>query len=48
MSRQQKLHKPIKGDFNSILATVAMGEGKSKRMGHKAAKARAVEKTKGK
>jgi hypothetical protein len=31
MSRPQKIHKPIKGDFNNILAAVAMGSGKGKR-----------------
>jgi hypothetical protein len=31
MSRPQKIHPPLKGDFNSILAAVAMGTGKGKR-----------------
>jgi hypothetical protein len=31
MSRPQKIIPPIKGDFNSILAAVAMGSGKGKR-----------------
>lgn len=31
MSRPQKKHKPLKGDFNSILAAIAMGTGKGKR-----------------
>jgi hypothetical protein len=31
MSRPQKIHKPIKGAFNNILAAVAMGSGKGKR-----------------
>jgi len=41
MSRQQKLHKPLKGDFNSILAAVAMGEGKAKRTAQKVARQKA-------
>jgi hypothetical protein len=31
MSRPQKIHPPIKGDFNSILAAVATGSGTGKR-----------------
>jgi hypothetical protein len=31
MSRPQKIIPPIKGDFNSILTSVAMGSGKGKR-----------------
>lgn len=31
MSRPQKIHKPIKGDFNSILGAVAMGSGMGRR-----------------
>jgi len=31
MSRPQKLHKPIKGQFNNILAAVALGQGKAKK-----------------
>ena len=31
MSRPQKLHKPIKGQFNNILASVALGQGKAKK-----------------
>ena len=30
MSRPQKIIPPIKGSFNSILASVAMGSGKGK------------------
>jgi hypothetical protein len=30
MSRPQKVHPPIKGNFNNILAAVAMGSGKGK------------------
>ena len=30
MSRPQKMHKPIKGGFNNILAAVALGTGKGK------------------
>jgi hypothetical protein len=35
MSRPQKLHKPLKGDFNEILAAVAIGKGKAKRVAPK-------------
>lgn len=31
MSRPQKIHKPIKGGFNNILASIAGGTGKAKR-----------------
>ena len=31
MSRPQKLHKPIKGGFNNILAAVALGQGQAKK-----------------
>ena len=31
MSRPQKMHQPIKGDFSSILAAIAMGSGKGKK-----------------
>jgi hypothetical protein len=31
MSRPQKIIPPIKGDFNSILASVAMGSGAGKK-----------------
>lgn len=31
MSRPQKMHQPIKGDFGSILAAIAMGSGKGKK-----------------
>jgi hypothetical protein len=36
MSRPQKMHKPLKGDFNQILAAVAMGSGNAKRAALKA------------
>ena len=32
------MHKPLKGDFNEILAAVAMGSGKGKRAALKLAK----------
>ena len=35
MSRPQKIHKPIKGAFNDILAAVAMGKGRAKRVAPK-------------
>jgi hypothetical protein len=44
MSRPQKMHKPIKGDFNTVLAAVAMGSGKGKRAAAKLAKKKAAEK----
>lgn len=31
MSRPPKMHKPLKGDFNTILGAVALGKGKAKR-----------------
>jgi hypothetical protein len=42
MSRPQKMHKPIKGDFNTVLAAVAMGSGKGKRAATKLAKKKAA------
>ena len=36
MSRPQKMHKPLKGGFNNILASVAMGKGTAKRAARKA------------
>ena len=30
MSRPQKIHKPIKGDFDGILGVIGMGSGKGK------------------
>jgi hypothetical protein len=30
MSRPQKIHKPIKGDFSTILGAIGMGSGKGK------------------
>jgi hypothetical protein len=38
MSRPQKMHKPLKGDFNEILAAVALGKGTAKRVAPKAGK----------
>jgi hypothetical protein len=38
MSRPQKIIPPIKGDFNSILASVAMGSGVGKRAALKLAR----------
>jgi hypothetical protein len=38
MSRPQKIIPPIKGDFNSILTSVAMGSGVGKRAALKLAK----------
>jgi len=48
MSRQQKIHKPIKGGFETILGAVALGQGKAKTAARKAAKARATDKAKSK
>jgi hypothetical protein len=31
MSRPQKMHKPLKGGFNEILAAVAMGRNSGKK-----------------
>lgn len=42
MSRPQKMHKPLKGNFNSILGAIAIGSGAGKRAANKAAKARAA------
>jgi hypothetical protein len=38
MSRPQKIHKPIKGGFNNILASVAAGTGKGKKAVNKLAR----------
>ena len=38
MSRPQKIHPPIKCDFNSILGAVAIGSGKGKRTAIKLAR----------
>jgi hypothetical protein len=38
MSRPQKIIPPIKGDFNSILTSVAMGSGEGKRAAIKLAR----------
>jgi hypothetical protein len=35
MSRPQKIHKPIKGAFDNILASIGAGTGKSKKMSDK-------------
>jgi len=43
MSRPQKIIPPIKGDFNSILAAVAMGSGKGKRAALKLARSKAAD-----
>jgi hypothetical protein len=37
MSRPQKIHKPLKGGFNTILGAVAMGSGVGKRTAKKLA-----------
>jgi hypothetical protein len=44
MSRPQKFHKPIKGDFNNILAAVALGTGAGKRTASKLERAKRSEK----
>ena len=38
MSRPQKMHKPIKGKFNDILAAIGEGTGQGKRAAGKAAR----------
>jgi len=38
MSRPQKIIPPIKGNFNSLLTSVAMGSGKGKRAAIKLAR----------
>jgi hypothetical protein len=40
MSRPQKIHPPLKGDFSNILAAIGAGTGKGKRAAKKAAAAR--------
>jgi hypothetical protein len=35
MSRPQKIHKPIRGLFNNILAAIGEGTGKSKHIAQK-------------
>jgi hypothetical protein len=45
MSRPQKMHKPLKGDFNSILAAVGMGTGKGKQTALKLARKKRSKKT---
>jgi hypothetical protein len=35
MSRPKKMHQPLKGDFNEILAAVALGKGHAKRVAPK-------------
>jgi len=42
MSRPQKIIPPIKGSFNSILASVALGSGKGKCAALKLAREKAV------
>jgi hypothetical protein len=44
MSRPQKKHKPLKGEFNDILGAVAMGSGKAKRAAKHAQKQHATAK----
>ena len=41
MSRPQKIIPPIKGDFNSILTSVAMGRGVGKRAAIRLARSKA-------
>jgi hypothetical protein len=38
MSRPQKKHRPIKGDFNAILGAIAIGSGAGKKAATKLAK----------
>jgi hypothetical protein len=38
MSRPQKIHKPIKGGFNNILASVALGNAAGKKTAEKLAR----------
>ena len=42
MSRPQKIIPPVKGSFNDILTSVAMGSGAGKRAAIKLARARAA------
>ena len=39
MSRPQKIHPPIKLDFNSVLGAVAKGQGNAKRVAPKLVRA---------
>jgi hypothetical protein len=48
MSRPQKIIPPIKGTFNSILSSVAMGSGKGKQAAIKLAKEKAAQQATGK
>jgi len=43
MSRPKKIHKPIKGAFNDILAAVGMGSGVGKRAARKLASVKPVQ-----
>jgi len=43
MSRPQKIIPPVKGSFNDILTSVAMGSGVGKRAALKLARAKAAE-----
>jgi len=43
MSRPQKIIPPIKGSFNSILTSVAMGSGVGKRAALKLARGKAAQ-----
>ena len=45
MSRPQKIIPPIKGDFNSILKSVAMGSGAGKRAAIKLAGSKSAVRT---
>ena len=45
MSRPQKIHKPINGAFNNILAAVAQGTGKGRAAAKKLAAAKAAQTT---
>jgi hypothetical protein len=35
MSRPRKMHKPLKGEFNDILAAIGLGTGQAKRAAKK-------------
>ncbi len=38
MSRPQKIHKPIKGAFNNILASIGAGTGRGKKAAERPAR----------
>ena len=48
MSRPQKIHKPIKGNFNDIFGAIAIGTRKGKKASMKLATAKASTLTKAK